>query len=95
MFKLAILEWSRLDALEYLEGDEHPHYAAGFDQTGCFPCLASGDQSKERAFAHDKFGGSQKAIVMQISKRTGKSIWTSKGGLARNAGGPGRAICGH
>lgn len=85
-FRLAVLEWSRLDVLEYLDGEEHMHYALGFDRVGCFPCLASGDVHKEKAFEHDGFGRSQKEKVMIVSQKIGKSIWTSKGGSERNEG---------
>lgn len=91
-FRLAVLDWSRLDVLEYLDGEENPLYAAGFDRVGCFPCLASGDAPKEKAFQHDDFGREQFAKVIRISPIIGKSIWTSKGGKSRNEG-AGCAVC--
>ena len=86
MFKLPILEWSSKEVLEFLDGEQNPLYGEGFDRVGCFPCLASGDKWKEKAFNHDDFGRSQYIKVMSISSQIGKSIWTSKGGKERNEG---------
>lgn len=83
-FRLPVLDWSALDVLEFLDGGEHPFYALGFDRIGCFPCLAAGDASKEKAFAFDDFGRRQLDKVRATSARIGKSIWTSKGGKFRN-----------
>ena len=85
MFRLCILDWTEADVLEFLAGDENPLYAEGFPRVGCFPCLASGDVWKEKAFARDDFGREQLAKVMVVSAQIGKSIWTSKGGQQRNA----------
>lgn len=93
MFRLAILEWTEEDVLEYLAGEENPLYGFGFPRVGCFPCLASGDKWKEKAFQHDAFGASQLASVMQVSAQIGKSIWTSKGGQARNDTTPACMAC--
>lgn len=84
MFRLCILHWTTADVMDYLEGQHNPLYDAGFDRVGCFPCLASGDGWKEKAFAHDDFGRKQFAQVSVVSAHIGKSIWTSKGGAARN-----------
>lgn len=81
--RLPILDWSAIDVLEYLDGKECILYK-WFDRVGCFPCLASGDKNKEKAFAHDDFGKSQKEKVMLLSAEIGKSIWTSKSGIQRN-----------
>jgi 3'-phosphoadenosine 5'-phosphosulfate sulfotransferase (PAPS reductase)/FAD synthetase len=91
-FRLPILEWSKRDVLDYLDGEEHPHYALGFDRVGCFPCLAGGDKAKERAFNHDEFGQRQFVQVSFVSAKIGKSIWTSKGGKSRNEQ-SGCAVC--
>lgn len=84
-FRLAILDWTEAEVFEYLQGAEHPHYAAGFSHVGCFPCLAGGDADKERAFAHDDFGQYQKQKVIRIARDIGKDVFESKGGAARNA----------
>lgn len=84
MFRLCILHWPTDDVMEYLDGQHNPLYDAGFPRVGCFPCLASGDAWKEKAFAHDDFGRQQLAQVVVVSAQIGKSIWTSKGGAARN-----------
>lgn len=83
-FKLPILKWSKEDVFSFLDKEEHPHYAAGFDRVGCFPCLAAGDRWKEKAFNHDDFGREQYIKVQDISKQLDKSIWTSNGGKYRN-----------
>ena len=94
MFRLPIVDWSTEDVLGYLEGEQNPLYSQGFDRVGCFPCLASGDKWKEKAFNHDDFGKSQYAIVQVLEKEIGKSVWTSKGGKARNCSdGSGCSIC--
>lgn len=86
MFRLPVIGWSEAEVLDFLEGEENPLYADGFPRVGCFPCLASGDQFKEKAFAYDEFGAQQKLKAIAISVQIGKSIWTSKGGKARNEG---------
>jgi len=83
-FRLPIVDWTTTEVMAYLEGQHNPLYNQGFDRVGCFPCLASGDAWKEKAFAHDAFGADQKAKVMIVSEQIGKSIWTSKGGKSRN-----------
>jgi 3'-phosphoadenosine 5'-phosphosulfate sulfotransferase (PAPS reductase)/FAD synthetase len=94
MFRLPIVNWHRDDVLEYLEGMHNPLYDEGFDRVGCFPCLASGDKWKEKAFVHDEFGKSQRVIVIQLEKELGKSIWTSKTcQLKYDADGPGCLMC--
>lgn len=94
MFRLAILDWSELDVKQFVgEKNLNPLYAAGFDRVGCFPCLASGDAWKEKAFAFDNFGASQKRKVIAISEQIGKSIWTSKGGTMRNNPDQGCLLC--
>jgi 3'-phosphoadenosine 5'-phosphosulfate sulfotransferase (PAPS reductase)/FAD synthetase len=85
MFRLCILDWSDRDVHEFVGwGNLNPLYHDGFPRVGCFPCLASGDKWKEKAFKHDDFGAAQHSRVIQISAQIGKSVWTSKGGKARN-----------
>lgn len=91
-FRLAVLDWTKRDVLDFLDGEENPLYAAGFDRVGCFPCGAAGDQYKEKAFTFDSFGRSQYQKIIRIGTVIGKSIWTSKGGKARNEG-AGCAVC--
>lgn len=79
MFRLPIVEWSYADVMAYLDGEENPLYAAGFDRVGCFPCLAAGDAYKKKAFEHDEFGKAQYEIVRGLEVELGKSVWTSKG----------------
>jgi 3'-phosphoadenosine 5'-phosphosulfate sulfotransferase (PAPS reductase)/FAD synthetase len=92
-FRLAILDWPTDEVMRFLGAERNPLYDAGFDRVGCFPCLASGDKWKEKAFQHDDFGRSQFAKVITISAQIGKSIWTSKGGKARNEDTPPCALC--
>ena len=58
-----------------------------------FPCLAAGDKWKEKAFSHDATGRMHYEQVRFVSRQIGKSIWTSKGGKARNEEMPPCAIC--
>lgn len=84
MFRLPVLDWTEQEVKDFCRGEMNPLYSAGFPRVGCFPCLASGDRFKEKAFAHDDFGRGQLARVAIVSAQIGKSIWTSKGGKARN-----------
>ena len=68
MFRLPILDWSYKEVLDLLAGEENPLYKEGFDRVGCFPCLASGDKWKHKAFTHDQFGSQQYIKVMKISE---------------------------
>ena len=92
-FRLPVLSWSKSEVLIFLEGKENPLYAHGFDRVGCFPCLASGDKPKERAFKFDEFGAMQYAKTLKTSQIIGKSIWTSKRGKFNNESGQGCLIC--
>ena len=85
LFRMPIMEWSTEDVLDYLDGEQNPLYAQGFDRVGCFPCLAGGDKWKEKAFAHDDFGRSQRIRVKILEDEIGKNIFTSKGGILRNS----------
>lgn len=85
MFRLCVLHWTEREVMDFLEGQHNPLYDAGFPRVGCFPCLASGDKWKEKAFAHDDFGRQQLAAVTTVSAQIGKSVWTSKGGRQRHA----------
>ena len=84
-FRLPIVDWTCTDVMDYLAGEENPLYSQGFDRVGCFPCLASGDKNKEKAFTHDEVGRKNYEIVLRLSKQIGKSVWTSKKGLADHA----------
>ncbi len=84
-FRLCVLDWSEQDVIDFVGQDDlNPLYWEGFPRVGCFPCLASGDKWKEKAFAHDQFGESQHSKIIRISNQIGKSVWTSKGGQSRN-----------
>lgn len=82
-FVLPVLDWTEAEIFAQLEGRQNPLYEF-FPRVGCFPCLASGDRFKERAFQFDEFGRQQFAAVQTVSIEIGKSVWTSKGGKARN-----------
>lgn len=101
-FRLAVIDWTRADILEYLDGRENPLYrvldATGrpkFDRVGCFPCQAAGDAHKENCYEHDEFGQQQYRTIKIIAAQIGKPMFTSKGGQARETArnGPGCAIC--
>jgi 3'-phosphoadenosine 5'-phosphosulfate sulfotransferase (PAPS reductase)/FAD synthetase len=94
MFRLAILEWSKVDVIEFVGWENlNPLYREGFDRVGCFPCLASGDKWKQKAFEYDDFGRSQHRQVILISKQIGKNIFTSKVGQLAAGENPGCSIC--
>lgn len=77
MFRLAILDWTDADVLGFLAGEEHPFYALGFPRVGCFPCLASGDKWKRKAFRLDGFGREQHRKVIEIATLIDKSPWSN------------------
>lgn len=93
MFRLPILDWSTNEVFAFLEGKENPLYKQGFERVGCFPCLASGDQWKQKAFEHDGTGRKHFEQVMLVSEKIGKSIWTSQRGKFINENGQGCLIC--
>lgn len=103
-FRLAVLEWTRADVMDFLGGEENPLYRVmnedgtpKFDRVGCFPCQAAGDAHKEKCYQHDDFGRSQYRTIKIISRQIGKPMFNSKGGQARDAAndndGPGCALC--
>lgn len=92
-FRMPILDWTDGDVLDFLNGEENPLYREGFPRVGCFPCLASGDRWKEKAFQHDEFGQQQYIKVLQVGEAIGKSVWTSKSGKERNENSPGCKVC--
>ena len=91
--RLPVLDWTAGEVFDFLNFQHNPLYDSGFDRVGCFPCLASGDKWKERAFHHDSTGQKHYAMVKIVEQRTGKSIWTSKGGAMRNNESQGCLIC--
>lgn len=84
MFRLPILDWTKHEVLQSLEGQHNPLYDHGFDRVGCFPCMAGGDKWKEKAFAFDEIGVKHKQIMMKVAEDINKPIWTSIGGSMRN-----------
>jgi len=94
-FRLPIVEWSFGDVMAYLNGEENPLYSQGFDRVGCFPCLASGDKWKEKAFFHDETGRKHYQLVQILGAQIQDNIWTTKGGKAKHEGqdGPGCSWC--
>jgi 3'-phosphoadenosine 5'-phosphosulfate sulfotransferase (PAPS reductase)/FAD synthetase len=83
--RLPIVDWIDFDVFEYLDGKQNQLYKMGSKRVGCFPCLASGDKSKEQAFFNGgEFGLAQYEIVKGLAKITNNPIFTSKGGAIRN-----------
>lgn len=72
------------EVFDILNGEENPLYSKGFERVGCFPCLASGDYWKEKAFALDDVGKERRIDVLNIGREISKNIFTSKGGRFRN-----------
>lgn len=82
--RLPIIDWSTDDVFDYLAGQENPLYRQGFGRVGCFPCLASGDRWKEKAFEFDETGKKHYEIATAIGDIIGQSIWKSKSGIYKN-----------
>lgn len=94
MFRLPVLEWSEKDVKDFVGAENlNPLYAAGFDRVGCFPCEASGEACRERAYNFDDFGRAQYGRVINIAAQIGKPIWRTKSRQHLNADGPGCAFC--
>jgi len=92
-FRLPILDWSDDEVFDYLVDEHNPLYDNGFNRVGCFPCLAAGDKWKESAFSFDDFGKKARLDVGVVEQAIGKSVFTSKGGKARDAAQQGCLIC--
>lgn len=92
-FRLPVLDLTSAEVFDLLQGNHNPLYDAGFDRVGCFPCLAAGDATKEKAFAFDETGANHRKMVRLVEERTGKNVFTSKGGIARNKEFEGCSLC--
>lgn len=96
-FRLCVLDWSDREVIDYCGWEKlNPLYHAGFPRVGCFPCLASGDKWKAKAFKYDDFGQFQLIRTRQVSSEIGKPVFTSKGHAHMNDNnqeGPGCLIC--
>ena len=77
-FRLPVLDMSTQDIFDILAGEYNPLYDQGFDRVGCFPCLASGDFWKQKAFIQDDFGSAQRVVVADIELKINKSCFRSK-----------------
>jgi 3'-phosphoadenosine 5'-phosphosulfate sulfotransferase (PAPS reductase)/FAD synthetase len=85
-FRLCILDWTEKEVINFVGWENlNPLYHHDFPRVGCFPCLASGDKYKEKAFTFDEFGRQQYQKVIDVSRIIKKDIYTSKGGKFRNA----------
>jgi 3'-phosphoadenosine 5'-phosphosulfate sulfotransferase (PAPS reductase)/FAD synthetase len=83
-FRLPVLDFSTSEIFELLGDEANPLYKCGFSRVGCFPCLAAGDKTKEKAFGFDEFGVSQREVVRELETAIHRSVFTSKGGKLRN-----------
>lgn len=92
-YRLPICDWTTKEVMSELAGKENPLYSMGFDRVGCFPCLASGDKWKIKAFEHDKFGAQQLIEIRQIESDIGKSVFTSGIGQRYDDNSHGCRIC--
>lgn len=96
-FRLCVVDWSTEEINDYCGWENlNPLYHAGFPRVGCFPCLASGDKWKKKAFEHDDFGGFQLIRTRQVADEIGKKIFTSKSLAHMNDNeqdGPGCLVC--
>lgn len=76
--RLPILNWTDTDVFDFLGDEINPLYSMGFDRVGCFPCLAAGDTTKEKAFNFDDFGRQQHQKVIWLEELTEKSVWSNE-----------------
>jgi 3'-phosphoadenosine 5'-phosphosulfate sulfotransferase (PAPS reductase)/FAD synthetase len=88
--RMPVLDWSKSEVLEFLEGKQNPLYAAGFDRVGCFPCLAAGESHQMKAFYFDETGRRHYEIAEQIAVIAGRDVLQSK---KYRGQGPGCALC--
>lgn len=88
--KLPVLDWSKSEIFEFLEGEENPLYGFGFDRVGCFPCLAGGEFWQVKAFNFDDTGRKHFKIAQEISVIAGRPVLVTK---KFGDQGPGCAIC--
>lgn len=86
LFRLPVVDWTREEIMEYLDGEQNPLYNEGFERVGCFPCLASGDMWKIKSFAHDRFGGEQLIKIRMVEEEIGKTMWSTNLGKAFDIG---------
>jgi 3'-phosphoadenosine 5'-phosphosulfate sulfotransferase (PAPS reductase)/FAD synthetase len=81
VFRLPILDLTSGEVFDILQGEHNPLYDLGFDRVGCFPCLASSDGPKKKAFEFDETGRKHFELVRIVEKRTGKAVYTGKGAI--------------
>jgi 3'-phosphoadenosine 5'-phosphosulfate sulfotransferase (PAPS reductase)/FAD synthetase len=91
-FRLPILAWTSKIIRNELKLELNPLYGFGFDRVGCFPCMASGDKWKEKAFNFDEFGKTQFKSISIVSEKINKPIFNSAGGKEIETD-PGCSIC--
>jgi 3'-phosphoadenosine 5'-phosphosulfate sulfotransferase (PAPS reductase)/FAD synthetase len=84
-FRLPVIDWTTEEIMRYLKGHENKLYSYGFDRVGCFPCLASGDRNKSKAFSFDQTGRKHFAIVQEIERDIKKSVWLSEIGKNKHS----------
>ncbi|AUR95691.1 phosphoadenosine phosphosulfate reductase family protein [Vibrio phage 1.210.O._10N.222.52.C2] len=102
-YRLPIVDWNEGEVFELIGDKANPLYESyidddgveqsGFKRVGCFPCLASGDAWKIKAFGYDDFGRSQLIRVRQLEVETGKSVFTSGIGKRYDDDSQGCRIC--
>lgn len=94
MFRLCVVDWSEQEVIDYCGAENlNPLYSSGFPRVGCFPCLASGDKWKKKAFEHDDFGAFQLIRTRTVAEEIGKKIYTSKGHAHLNDARPACGAC--
>lgn len=93
-FRLAVLDWSVEEVINFVGLENlNPLYRPtvrpnglveeGFDRVGCFPCEASGDKPRFKAYQFDAFGQGQQRKFIRIASDLGKKFWNSKHGEAK------------
>ena len=84
MFRLPIIEWSTREVIDFLGNEINHLYSKGFERVGCFPCLASGDTNKLKAFLFDQTGHKHYKIVSELAHDLNLKIWSSKKGITES-----------
>lgn len=89
-FKLPVIDWTKKEIFNLLNGKENPLYSMGFDRVGCFPCLAGGEAHQMRAFYFDEIGKNHYKIAEKISVIADRPVLVTKKYLDQ---GPGCSLC--
>lgn len=80
LFRLAVLDWSATEVMDFVGRENLNPLYPEFDRVGCFPCEASGDEPRAKAYVYDDFGRSQYRKFIRIASDLGRPLFNSKHG---------------